>query len=897
MGLYCNLSDLNTESDVEQKFIYKFLTMSQPMGLGFDSSEILTKTNIRKVFIGKNQSKKVYFPDYIISIRGIPLLVLEAKKPEEGLDNAYSEARLYAAEINSRFEHGVNACKIIMVSNGNETWAGYSDTDVPKYKLKFDEFNTECTSFAQLLSFCSRKSLSYYADQPYIRSKGKAFFNTPVTYMGGKMVQNENVEQNAFGRTLVFENSNIFDPQSEEDRHSIINNAYVPSAKREQHAEPIYKEIRKFELPSYSNAVPLATSNPQELAERMTDRIDGKNDAYSLMLIIGNVGSGKTTFVRWFKWKYLEVNYSGLSSKCDWIFMDMNHSPNSKSEIYKWIKQQLLKGIKENHKDIAFGDINFIFHIFRNEIKEFEEGIGQLLKDDEKQYNKELYDMLKAKTDDCEIMLVAILNYLRGDRGLIPIVVLDNCDKRDRETQLLMFEVAQWLRNEFKCIVVMPMRDSTYDLYKDDKPLDTVIKDLVFRIDPPDLLKVLQARLEYISRISSHDVREYNLQNGMRVGIKSDELVDYYKSIMVAIRKSDMIRNIFYRLSDRNTRKGIEIFENFCKSGHISADDIFQIRATDGICKIPSHKFLNAILRKDRRYYNGEESNFINLFASNYNDDFPDPFVRIDLLYWLNKNKNKNGPSGNPGLFRYNDIVHHMDMLGHKVTVVNREINYLLGKGLLYSETQLNEASNNDLIMITIPGMLHLRMLSNVTYLAACAENVYFKNSNVTSRIANRLRMENYLSKTAMALNASELLSYLASYRNEYAARPDAYIDDENVGSIYDLRPSIEAVNHWIESDSQIKETLHKIDIYPSGSNVDAAIIKKEHSCLICLIDSLDGNKGFLSVVDSKYNLKPEEYETLKEADVIRCEVLSYDIDHDSFQLKYIGKKDQHTKD
>lgn len=57
------------------------------------------------------------------------------------------------------------------------------------------------------------------------------------------------------------------------------------------------------------------------------------------------------------------------------------------------------------------------------------------------------------------------------------------------------------------------MRDNTYDLYRDEPPLDTVIKDLVFRIDPPDLLKVIQARLDYLVRITDQAETTYVLKN------------------------------------------------------------------------------------------------------------------------------------------------------------------------------------------------------------------------------------------------------------------------------------------------------------------------------------------------------------------------------------------------
>lgn len=110
MPLFCEFSSLVTESDVEQKLIFPFLTAPEPVGLGIDSSQIMTKAVLRQRCIGKGQKQKYYFPDYIVVIRGIPTLVLEAKKPEEDLENAYSEARLYAEEINAGFPHNVNVC-------------------------------------------------------------------------------------------------------------------------------------------------------------------------------------------------------------------------------------------------------------------------------------------------------------------------------------------------------------------------------------------------------------------------------------------------------------------------------------------------------------------------------------------------------------------------------------------------------------------------------------------------------------------------------------------------------------------------------------------------------------------------------------------------------------------
>ena len=50
---------------------------------------------------------------------------------------------------------------------------------------------------------------------------------------------------------------------------------------------------------------------------------------------------------------------------------------------------------------------------------------------------------------------------------------------------------------------------------------------------------------------------------------------------MMAIREDRWIANIFYRLTNKNIRNGIQIFEDFCKSGHMKTNDILELVQND----------------------------------------------------------------------------------------------------------------------------------------------------------------------------------------------------------------------------------------------------------------------------------------------------------------------------
>ena len=76
-----DLAELRTESDVEQKLIYPFLTSASYLNL--PSAWVRTKEYMTPTEIDKTAGKRYgYFPDYSIWTGGLPLVIVEAKPPD-----------------------------------------------------------------------------------------------------------------------------------------------------------------------------------------------------------------------------------------------------------------------------------------------------------------------------------------------------------------------------------------------------------------------------------------------------------------------------------------------------------------------------------------------------------------------------------------------------------------------------------------------------------------------------------------------------------------------------------------------------------------------------------------------------------------------------------------------
>ena len=156
--------ELITESDVEQKLIWPLLTAMFPDGFGLFAPDIVTKLSIRRLTIGKGSSRKLYFPDYMIVLAGLPVLVIEAKAPGESVEQGLDEARLYGNELNCIFPSSINPCVRVLSCNGDTIMSCPIDTAEPDIILAHSDLTSTHSGFAKLVDFCCRTSLQRHAD-------------------------------------------------------------------------------------------------------------------------------------------------------------------------------------------------------------------------------------------------------------------------------------------------------------------------------------------------------------------------------------------------------------------------------------------------------------------------------------------------------------------------------------------------------------------------------------------------------------------------------------------------------------------------------------------------------------------------------------------------------------
>ena len=771
------LVDLVTESDVEQKLLFRLLTAIAPDGLGFRMGDVATKHSLRRLTIDKGRSEKLYFPDYVALLGGLPVLVAEAKAPTESVEDGFREARLYAGELNALHPQGVNPCIAILACNGRVLLVGSTDAAAPSIELSFDDLHSASLKFASFLEIAGREKLKQHADA--IRASISAHpLYRPTRLIGGESVRNEEVPHNAFGAELALRFRRLFNPSTTEDRARVVREAYVKSKRRERFVEPIDRLIRGATPMPMQSARPIEdTSAPHELLSVLTR---GAEMEKQIILLVGSVGTGKSTFVDYLQHVALDED---IRNRTVWVRIDLNRGPLNRDLAYTWIAELLVEQLHLSDTTVDFEEYDTLERVFAVELNRLKKGPLKVLDDSSTEYKTKISDELTRLIRDPLKHAKALCRYVCGTANKLLVVVLDNCDKRNRDEQLFMFEVANWVQEQFRCLTILPIRDVTYDAHKHEPPLDTALKDLVFRIEPPLFYRVLQGRMRLA--LSELDVgkrrMQFHVPNGIRVEYPASDLGRYLACILRSLFEYDtFIRRVLSGIAGRDVRKALELFLDFCSSGHIGADEILKIRAQDGEYVLPFQVVANVLLRMDRRFYDGTRSHLVNLFQCAPEDPLPDHFVRFELLAWLRERIQKRGPSGQNGYFRVHDVLAAMARQGHDADRAQSELRILLQRGCIVAEHQrVDSLDEHDLIALSASGSIHLEIARQELYLAACAEDIWYADQSTAQRIAGRIGVlrTGHLRATVFRQNAQELSEYLIAESNRLVKPSGNYLD------------------------------------------------------------------------------------------------------------------------
>jgi S1 RNA binding domain len=308
----------------------------------------------------------------------------------------------------------------------------------------------------------------------------------------------------------------------------------------------------------------------------------------------------------------------------------------------------------------------------------------------------------------------------------------------------------------------------------------------------------------------------YTLDSGIKVVYPPTEVGFYLACLYRSLFEHDqLLRRMLVGLAGKNIRKAMEIFLDFCKSGHIGGKEFLQIRIRKGDYCLPYKIVTRVLMRLNRRFYDGNESHLKNVFQCDPTDPRPDHFVRLAILRWLHDKFRHHGPTGVKAFHRAEQMIYDLVPFGHDADRIRAELRYLVEAMCVLTEHQrTDQLSDEDLICLSAAGHAHLHAAANFDYLAACAEDTWVSDVVLAQRVASRIGdhgIRGHYARETIRTNAEEFIGHLVGEAASEIASPKKYLSHAGRG----VRDEVEMIRQKVSrkvGEERAKDSWHQVD-------------------------------------------------------------------------------------
>lgn len=799
------LSQLVTESDVEQKLVYPLLTSPTFIGLPAEwirTKEYMTPTEIDKV-AGKRRG---YVPDYSVWIGGLPLLIVEAKAPDVVVEVGLREAQLYAGEINKRYPPGVNPIGFVLACNGEKFALSEWDSQTSAVIGKCDQLVPGAALHDIVRAAIGKDALTANLAKVEGNFIGRPAF--PVSsFMGGQSKLNEQLGVNEFAHALFPTLTKYFAVNSDDTPDEIVDRAYVSSEEI-----TTYEGVLETYLKDRTNKIggnellPVTTSRTAAPSITKEVQVFADNPSFfsRVQLVVGSVGAGKSTFVRRY---FRRLMSQQARDKTRWAFINFNALPTAVSDekLHEWVAQNFVQSFSAlNNFDVD--DLDEIEKLFAVELNKFERGPNKPLSTlDPVEFARKRAVLLESLAANPVELARSIARLFSGEKKLGIVCVFDNVDKRSRDQQLGIFQTAQWFKELTRSLVLVNLRDSTFEAHRDEPPLDAFANAINFYVRAPRFNQVIKKRLELVLEVLPNDLaprQHYTLSSGYKISYPTSKLGEFLLSIYISLfdSRSVQIASCLEALVAKDVRRALGMFADVLVSPHIPANLLTGVALGSGFNRLPEYRVIRALMRGRYRYFNAQSQYVRNVLSLPPECARPSNFLIADILEYLIRHRKERIDFTQEGYATIGTLQMKMAQAGYDEEDTLIAVRQLVAWGLMEAESlSVSQLSTAEAVRVHASGFIHMRfLLQRSEYLLGISTDLKLFSRSVAEEIGAVWAGQTEIDDLSLH-SKRRILKKIRDYvKFEYARRCRRHAFYEDVG--WGGRSVVTALDRAVES-------------------------------------------------------------------------------------------------
>lgn len=328
------------------------------------------------------------------------------------------------------------------------------------------------------------------------------------------------------------------------------------------------------------------------------------------MLVLGQVGAGKTTFLNYTRNVSAASVFEPRSDRPypHWFHIDFRPFSPRESAL-DFIVAGLIDGI---NSDPFLSDYErCVKHAYKDEIDALFRGPLYLLREDEGERKRQISKLLMDDFSERLPYAEKLLKYAAKGAGVF--LAIDNIDQfEDPAIQSAIFSDAMALAQKIGASLICSMREATYVQHKNSPVFDAFDFDPI-SIEPPRIEAVLARRFFVARQLLEGKSGEFIAENGAEVKVENlPIIIELVQSSVLGTSIGDLIDV----LATSDIRLALRMTREFLQSGWTASGKALRIYESTGKYVMPQHEALRAIMIGTQKQYFEEFSVVGNPFDS-----------------------------------------------------------------------------------------------------------------------------------------------------------------------------------------------------------------------------------------------------------------------------------------
>jgi hypothetical protein len=515
--------------------------------------------------------------------------------------------------------------------------------------------------------------------------------------------RNDKVTRNLLGTSLAPIIQQYMGEIAGEDTRDLLRQLFVNSPSLSEMFKEVTHNISlelSKTISAANNIVPSPDVAKLRVAARgrISSALALKNRG-EVILLLGRVGSGKTTFLEHFLRVEAKKVFSGhLVVSLD--FRNLVLGGDVKQFFFEKVREVLSRN--EQFAKLVGSNIR---KIFAAEIRELTLGpLASMARNQPKKYDEQISILLQGIYSDPPLYYSRSLKYLADKLGIRCVLFFDNVDQLDFSFQQNIFAFAHAISANTHAISLLTMWEETFVRSKRTGTLATYPTG-GYHLPPVSVVDIISKRLTFVvDELKNDGLSKQLLPNPAQAEQMATFLSIVNNSIMHDRKRA---RFFLESIAMGNLRKAMEIFSSFLVSGHTDAGKILAVRGY----YIPLHEFIKSIGLGDNRTYQSELSPIMNLFTIQ-DESRPSHFTKIRLMELLYFNRNRSAASIGVGFVRTASLKDNLEIIGTSERDVLESLQLLSTFALVENDTY-DVRVVSDAYRITPAGRYYIRYLAH----------------------------------------------------------------------------------------------------------------------------------------------------------------------------------------